>query len=448
MKTMRKKKPEHTLTKIEIDEKTQEPVIVEVEHESEHLKKSIEHVEKHPLTKSQTPRSIGKQLMMSRLPGFGEDSESIDRKQRFFKRLLTIIFAVFVIGVLGLTFYDDFFSSGRPPLSWAEVKEVAKVGWVYLLLALFSLFLCYFLKGLKLSVMCKSITRKFHFKTCLETGIVGHYYNNVTPLGAGGQPFEVYHLAKHGVNGGAAASLPIGTFFLSQFAFVTISTISYILFKNNTLNLPDSLLNVFPTAYDVVVIIGIVCSFLMPTIVIIFSMLPKLGTKIVKFVMFIGGKLRLIKNPQETTYKTVKNVINNAKCLRKFASKPIAFFICFIISILEWLSLCSIAYFSLKLFGYAIPDTPQYIEWLQVIQLCLLLYAAISFIPTPGNSGAADGLFYLLFSVELVAGFAFPALMVWRLLSFYSFIIIGFIFTSLKKKADAKKQALSEDIPQ
>ncbi|MBQ7924256.1 MAG: flippase-like domain-containing protein, partial [Clostridia bacterium] len=81
--------------------------------------------------------------------------------------------------------------------------------------------MCFVLKGAKLSVFCKSMTGKFHFKTCFETGIIGHYYNNVTPLAVGGRPFEIYHLSKHGVRGGVATSLPIATFFLNQFAFVT-----------------------------------------------------------------------------------------------------------------------------------------------------------------------------------------------------------------------------------
>lgn len=445
---MKRKDQKLTITKIEFDKKTNEPIIVELNHEDKRLKESIEHVEKHPLSKDQTAKSIGRQMMMSRLPGFEEESNAIDKKQRFFKRLFTTIFVVFVLAVLGITFYNDFFASGRVPLSWEDVKEIATTGWLYLLLAFLALAFCYLVKGLKLSIMCKSVTGKFHFKTCFETGVVGHYYNSITPLGAGGQPFEIYHLAKHGVPGGAAASMPIATFFLNQLAFVVLSITAYALFRENAFNLPASLLSVFPTAGHVLVIVGLVCCLLMPSLVILFSMLPRFGSKIIHLVMFLGGKMRLIKKPKETTYKTIKNVIMNARCLRKFTFRPIAFTLTLLLSFCEWIAMCSTAFFTLKLFGYNIANTSFFMEWIQVVQLCLILYAAISFIPTPGNSGAADGFFYLLFSVELVAGLAFPALVTWRLFSFYSFIIIGFIFTSLKKKADSKRQALSQDVPQ
>ena len=77
---------------------------------------------------------------------------------------------------------------------------------------------------------------------------------------------------------------------------------------------------------------------------------------------------------------------------------------------------------------------------LAVIQLCIMLYAAISFIPTPGNSGAADLSFFNLFKQGLPAGFAFPAMAVWRFFSFYSAIIIGFVFANVKKRNDKKRQ--------
>ncbi len=438
IKVMKKKKQSTTISKIDFDEKTKEPIIVEVEHD-EQIKKTVEHVEKHPVYKAEKAKEVSKQLMMSRLPGFDKDSEKIDKKQRLFKRLFTVVFVVFVLTVLIVTFYNDFFVSGRKPVSFATLLGILADNWKFLVYALLALFGCYLTKGLKLAIMCKSVTGKFHFKTCMETGIVGHYYNSVTPLGAGGQPFEIYHLAKHGIGGGAAASLPIATFTLNQLIFVGLSLISFILFQNNVLDIPPSLLTVFPQTFNVFAIIGLVCSFLMPSLVFIFSILPRVGTRLVHFVMWVGSKLRLVKNPKETTYKTVKSVVNNAKCLKKFASKPLAFIPCIILSVCEWAALCSLAYFSLKFFGYDIANVGNFLEWLQVSQLCLILYAAISFIPTPGNSGAADGFFYVLFQVELFAGLAFSAMFLWRLLSFYSFIIVGFIFTTFKRKADRKR---------
>lgn len=443
---MKKSRLKNTATKIEIDEKTNEPVLVQVPLED--ITKDIEqeinetNIEKADFVENKANKSIGKQLVIKRVFGItSKEEQTISKRQKFYKHLFTAIFITFIVGVLAFTFYKDFFASGREIPSWKQLLTIFKNSWHFFFCALIALLFCFIFKGLKLSIMCKTLTGKFHFKTCLETGVIGHYYNCVTPLAVGGQPFEIYHLSKHGVHGGAASSMPIAAFFLNQFAFVSLGIVALLLLKFNTLEIPQNIISVFPETFTVLAIIGLVCCLLMPLLILVFSLMPSIGSKLVHFVMWLGGKLRIVKNPKETTYKTIKTVYHNSKCLKKIAANPFVFLVTYLVSLCEWISLCSIAYFTLKFFGYDIVEIKGMLEWVQILVLCIILYAAISFIPTPGNSGAADLSFFLLFETGLFAGLAFPAMVIWRALSFYSFIVIGFIFAVLKKKADARRQA-------
>ena len=75
------------------------------------------------------------------------------------------------------------------------------------------------------------------------------------------------------------------------------------------------------------------------------------------------------------------------------------------------------------------------------VETCVLpsaVLSAISFIPTPGNSGGAEFSFAMVFA-SVGTGFVFPAMMTWRIISFYAFIIIGFLFLNTKKRAEKKK---------
>ena len=447
---MKKTKQKYSVNRIEIDGNS-EPKIVEVtdseiaeQQQNELNNENSKNNDKVPEKKN----SEGKQLAMSLIFGINEEDKFINRRQKVFKRIFTAVFIVFVVGVLAWTFYRDFFSgkSGDAITSFSELINIFSKTWYFLIFAILSLGFCYFFKGLKLSVVCRSMTKKFHFKTCLETGIIGYYYNNITPLAVGGQPFEIYHLSKHGVHGGVASSMPIITFFLNQFAFVAMGIVSLIFFKHNTLNLPKEFTSLFPEVIYVMAIIGLVCCLFMPTLVVTFSLLPRVGAKLVHFIIFLGAKLKIVKNPEKTNYKTLKTVIHNSRCIKKFSKTPVSFFLTILLSVAEWAATCSIAYFTLRFFGFDLENVNGITEWAQITQMCLILYAAISFIPTPGNSGAADLSFYALFQVKLMAGLAFSAMVVWRILSFYSFIIIGFIFTTLKKKSDAKHQPLYEEI--
>ena len=428
------------IRKIEIDEKTAEPKIVKYKEEystDSGTKNAANAHEPSDINKS----SVGKQLVMTRILGIQEYDKSVATRQKVFKHIITAVFLVFVVGVLSFTFYKDFFAHGteKETVSFLKILQQLSGTWSYFVYALIALFMSFFLKGLKLSVICRSQTGKWHFKTCFETGIIGHYYNNVTPLAVGGQPFEIYHLSKHGVHGGIASSIPIIAYFFSQFAFVSLGIVALVLLNTNALGVEADFLNEFPAVFNILSMVGLALCFSMPALVLIFSIFPRLAATLVKWLTDLGGKLRFLKNPQKTKYKTIKTVVHNSYCIKKFGKTPLALIPTVLISIGETLAQCSIAYFTLKLFGYDNESAGGFLEWLQIVQLSVILYSAISFIPTPGNSGAADLSFYLLFAVGVkFAGLSFTAMVLWRILSYYSYIIIGFVFTTSTRKIDHK----------
>ena len=430
---------EPIIQKIEFDSKTQEPVTIQIRGED--LPQPV--VSEHEIKEEHNPKNnSAKQLFMTQLLGF-ETKTNVDKRQKLLKNLFATLFIVVVVGVLIWTAINDF-GGGDPLPSWQEISGVFSNTWYYLIYALLALFCFYIFKALKLTVMCKSMTGKWHLKTCVETAICGIYYNNVTPFAVGGQPFEIYHLSKHGVHGGVASSLPIATYFLNQLAFVILCLISVVLYSANALSVPDEMIGVMPALLSVAAIIGLSFSLIMPVIIILFSLSPRFTSKLVAGVLHIGNRLKIIKNPKQTAMKTYKTVIHNSRCIKKIASRPLVFISTFIMSFLEHLGGTSIAYFVLCFFGFNWGG--GMLEWAQVVHLCIIINVAISFIPTPGNAGAADLSFYLLFKTGLgisggtqYGGFAFPAMITWRLLSFYSTIIIGFGFTSFKKRSDKRK---------
>lgn len=435
----KKKKGEIFVTKIEVDEKTNEPKIVEVPE-----KEYITPIQKADFVEMKSSKDTSKQMTMEKVFGYKKE-ENVNKRQKLFKNIVTLLFGLFVIGSLLFTAYKDFLAPGKEfPKLW-QLKQIFLSGWLFFLCAVVCLVLAFIFKGLKMSIMCKSMTGKFHFKTSVETGIIGTYYNNVTPFALGGQPFEIYHLSKHGVHGGVASSIPIASFFLNQLAFVILGIVSLFMFNRNMLGAPDNIMNAFPAIYNVLAIIGLICCIFVPLLVIVFSFLPRVGAKLVHLVITVGSKLRVIKNPKETAQQTIKTVVHNAHCLKKIAASPTVFILTFLISFLENLANASIAYFTLKAFGFDL-NMHWFTEWLLVVEICFILFASITFIPTPGNSGAADLSFYLLFEAGLLAGLAFPAILVWRGISFYSTILIGFIFARYKKKSDLKKAALNADL--
>lgn len=429
------------ISRIEIDDNLM-PEIVEVSPKqleklekaeakiSHASKKAIEDAQKR-VEKAKTMK--GTQLMMGKL----DDKDNVSLRQKKLKKIVSIIFIVLIVGVLVYTFLNDFvFSDENEMLSWKEITSRIGKNWFYLPIALFCTSLMIFLKGFKHSFLCRRLTGKWHLKTCLETATVGLYYNYITPLAVGGQPFEIYYLSKHGVHGGTAASLPIITFFLQQLGMVTFGLVSLVL-------LPLNPYGMVPTTITVMSAIGLVCCLIVPGMTILFSASPRIGSKLVGFVMGLGAKLKVVKNPKATTFRTLRNVIQNSHCIKKVASTPWLFIIEFILSLGEALALASISYFTIRFFGWDDPLHGGFVEWVLVLQVCFILYSAISFIPTPGNSGGAELSFSVVFA-SVGTGLVFPAMMTWRILSFYAFIIIGFIFLSRKKRIEKRQAAQAQ----
>lgn len=433
-------------TVIEVDENTSEPKIVELSEREydERISGDFPVREQTFSVSDENEKSVGKQIVMNKVFGF-DDKDAVTKRQKFFKRLMTWLFIVIVAGVLAWTAYNDFFSEKKqlPPREyWAEIFSTR---WYYIILAILSLALCYALKATKHSLISFSLTGKWRYGVCLGTSVIGLYYNYVTPLAVGGQPFEIYNLTKNGYSGGEASSMTISAFILHQIAFVICGFVSLGLFIGNALDIPENMVAAIPRIISIIATVGLLLAFSVPLFVILFSFNSKVGEKLVTFVFFLGKKLKIVKNPAASKTKTLKTLTTNANCLKKLATNPVVFALDFLMSFGEQLALCSIAYFTLKFFGFDWSSRTGFAEWLQVVQLCFILYAAISFIPTPGNSGAADLSFYLLFDTGLglsgtnvYGGLAFPAMIVWRFLSFYSFIIIGFIYTAIARKRKQK----------
>ena len=387
------------IQKIEFDEKTNEPVTVTVsiDQQTDNEKVVVDKTNSTDNEQFDINNNSAKQLVMTQILGF-ETKNNVDKRQKIFKNVFAVLFAISVIAVLVFTAINDF-GSGAPLPTWADVKDVLASNWYFLLFAFLVLFGFYFFKALKLSIMCKYMTGKWHFKTCIETAIVGIYYNNITPFAVGGQPFEIYYLTKHGIHGGIASSLPISTYFLNQISFVIIGLTTVILYSNNTLQIPSQMMGVMPKIVNVAAIIGLALSLMMPVIIILFSLMPKVTSKLVALIICLGHKLKPIKDPRLTAMKIYKTVIQNSRCIKRLAKNPLVFISTFLLSFCEHFSGCSIAYFVLKFFGFDWGG--GFNDWAQIIQLVVIINIAISFIPTPGNAGAADLSFYLLFHLLL-----------------------------------------------
>ncbi len=66
-----------------------------------------------------------------------------------------------------------------------------------------------------------------------------------------------------------------------------------------------------------------------------------------------------------------------------------------------------------------------------------------SYTPLPGAAGAAEGSFLVIFQMFFDDGVIKKAMLLWRLITYYSSIIVGAFFAGFDKKREKMKSVLN-----
>lgn len=356
------------------------------------------------------------------------DTQS-QRKKRTAKIVFTTLFIVVMAAIIAYTAVHDFTGESE---SNDRVAEQIGANWYYLVVLLGLFTLTILLETLKVFLMIRKTTKTYQLGVAFNCAVLGKFYDFVTPLGAGGQPFQMYYLAKHGVPSGPAGAIPIGTLFLTQFSFFICAIVSFAFGVSE---------QIVPIYIQIVAYFGAVFYIAVPLFLVTFSFFPKAGYKVIAWGVKVLTKLRICKNPEKWIAKGNRAIDNNKQNMEILFKSKRVLIGCTLLSFCYVIAQCSLPYFSLLLFSDALKMKnlmPSWELWFEITRITFFIYCAITFVPTPGNSGAADGTFYGLFRNVLVAvaGASFTCMMVWRIFSFYLYLLLGLIVVVGVKLAD------------
>ncbi len=269
----------------------------------------------------------------------------------------------------------------------------------------------------KYAYMLKVHTGKFHFKIAVKTMFLGKYYDGITPLSTGGQPFQIYYLHKKKIPSGAASAIPVMRYVVS---IIFLSTLSVVLLAITPRFVPES--NVNLTAL-IISWISLAINLMFPTALVLFSIFPKAGKKAALGLIALLAKMHIVKNKERTQFKFIRLITDYSATLKQFGREFFKYVPLYILCILESLLFVTIPFFVV----IAIANVQPTVE-LAVQIACLVIisrYMAL-LIPTPGNTGALEVASSLVFvtvsGIEPVIGWT---ILVWRFLTYYVYILSG-----------------------
>jgi len=334
------------------------------------------------------------------------------RRRKHYKQLLVILFVLFNVAII--------FWTAKKELSRDQTAESpVNLPWWLLAPALVAFIIAICAEIYKYNLLIERFTKQKNLALARQTVFIGRYYDNITPSAIGGQPMQIYHMRKHGVPSEFAAMIPVIGFVSTQLAFVFLAFLMIIFGRH--LVLSDV---VYAASY-----IGILLYAFLPVTVILFALAPKFSYRTICGVLMFFKKIHLVKDYEATRDKVIGEVEKYAKCIKSIIKDKKLLGKVMGLSIVYQLGMVSIPFFVVTAFGGGIGYFPATLT-------CIAILAAIAFVPTPGNAGAAEGSFYLVFSV-LPSGNTFWAMMIWRILTYYVFIAAGaltYLEMGLKKR--------------
>lgn len=350
-------------------------------------------------------------------------------KKKVRKIIWTIVFIAFNVSVIIATAVNEF-SRGNEA---ADIHDIKLNGWL-LIPATICFLIMISLEYAKYVLMIRKLTRPNTFmlseawKLAFRTVMIGRYYDKITPAAVGGQPAQMLTMRRTGkLSNGLATAIPIFSMISGQTMFILVA-IPIFLFSGIVATNPV----LITTAW-----IGLLFYAFWPVMVAGTVFFPKPTTRLINLIVRLLAKIHLIKNQDEALNKVEEEVDDYAKSVKLIAKKPIVFGGVMLMSLLSNMLVASIPYFVLKAFGGDI-------GFWESFTLTMAVDAAVYFAPTPGNSGVAEGTFYVVFS-RLSTGYVFWAMMIWRLFSYYIYIIMGPIIYLLMHLEKRRKKEGKND---
>jgi len=326
-----------------------------------------------------------------------------NKKRTLFFRLTYISLTILVIVLMGVL---------DPSIKDLPVAlKRFNIWWLYACVG--SLLMYWLTDALVLHDITAYMYKKEPLLHSLKVGIIGLYYGALTPFATGGQPMQVVYMHKNKIPVGISTCIVSIKFIIYELSLCSFYVIAMILRGGYFYNNKNQMF--WLTTFGFILNLFIM-------FIIIFTIVNK------KLVLNMGGgiinllkKVKIVKNKEkalESFEKTIDDYHTATAYLSRYKLRALG---SYFISTLNLAFFFTIPYFIYRAFGGAM------FGLFDIITLQAFLYLAVSFFPTPGSAGAAEGGFYLFFSTIFINVPVYLAMLVWRFLTYYLLLMVGSI---------------------
>lgn len=337
------------------------------------------------------------------------------------KNLLAILTIAISVGVL---FYFLFTTDGITALG----HIASSIRWEWLFVTLGAMVGGWLLETYVLGVFCRHLYPEWKFSQSFHIAMTGLLYSALTPFATGGQPMQMYSMNKMGVDTGKAGSIVAMKTLVYQALMVVYAMVMVVLrlgyFQHNVSN------------FSFVTVIGLVTNGTFILAVTLFMLSEKSTDRFLRFTLRNLYRFRLCRHPVARYKKIHGQMSMFHKSAKTMGTSLSVYLRAGFFTVVQITLAGLIPYFIYRSFNLPINSDATVLTMLAA-QIFVTMVSA--FVPLPGSSGGAEGSFYLFFGT-FFGPTIIPAILLWRLVTYYANILFGCLTNVIGRAAGIERK--------
>ncbi len=324
-------------------------------------------------------------------------------KQNKFWVIIGFVFILLVGGYL--------ITSGQYINVINALKSINKI-WLLLGFALIALY--WVLEAKIVQLLISTLHKEKTFKEALKVSMIGQFFSGITPFATGGQPAQLMLLSKIDVPIGVGSSILMSKFIIYQGVLVIYSAMLLLLKAKMFFTQVDNIFNL--------VLIGFGVNLLVIAMLVFLSMAKTANTKISDGIIDFLHNFKMLNDKNKHKLKVRKHIdefheqVSYMKNHKHLVIKTI------LLTTLQLTCYFIVPYCLYRGFGLT------GVSIINIIAATAFVLMVTSFVPMPGGSGGAEGGFYLIFGMFFLPQLIIPAILIWRVITYYLWMMIGGIW--------------------
>jgi len=379
-----------------------------------------------------------------------EAKKSQNPKKRRRSRIINTIFLLVNI-LLMVSIINSFLSTLDEDINGLFNRMVAqgdKLWWLAIGLLLYVIFI--FTETCVFTSLMKGTTGKRRPYLSYRLATLGKYYDNITPLSVGGQPFQIVMLTQDGLSPGIATSLPIIKLIIYNIVYTLAIVLSFVFGLPLVSAGLEGLNRFLMIIFIAIGILGLIITVLSSVLFILIGNGKIIGRGLARWLVKVGYTFRIVKDYRKSYNKIMMQVREYQSSMDFLKKNKMVMVKSVVYSLIEIIAYFSIPVVCILAFSSTVELTFHF-YFVTIVKFLICQMAAV-ILPLPGGTGMMEIGFILSFgSPDILGDNVFIALLVWRIISYYLLLLHGFVQTVIdsvvrsvkNRKLEKEEQALA-----